>query len=92
MSSNLIELRVGGRYKADQLRKLSGLLKRGLLTRTEFERQKRDVLGPPGNDDECDRGESLIAEALAMLAEPEAAQDSSAANVVSFEKWKPGPA
>jgi Short C-terminal domain len=98
---NIIKLHVGGRFKADELRKLSNLLKRGLLTRAEFDRLKRELLGrsrmgptsstaPSGgeasNEDELDIGESLIAEALAALAEPEESPSLYAANVVSFEK------
>ncbi len=102
MSGNIIKLHVGGRFKADELRKLSSLLKRGILTRTEFERRKGELLGrsrthsiasaPPfegeaRNEDDMDIGETLIAEALAMLTDPEETPNPSAANVVSFEKW-----
>ncbi len=86
MSSNLIKLQVGGRFKADQLRKLSCLLKRGILTRAEFERQKGEVLGRLDNED--DRTDALLMEALAMLAEPQAIPNPSAANVLCFEKRK----
>lgn len=91
MPSDVIKLQVGGRHKADELRKLSNRLKRGILTRVEFERQKAELLGrsrrtaSSSAEDEMDIGESLIAETLAMLAEPEA-PNPFVANVVSFGK------
>ncbi|WP_161607342.1 SHOCT domain-containing protein [Methyloferula stellata] len=89
MPSDIIKLQAGGRHKADELRKLSNRLKRGILTRAEFERQKAELLGrsrrtaSSSTEDEMDVGESLIAEALAMLTEFEA-PNLCAANVVSF--------
>lgn len=89
MPSDIIKLQAGGRHKADELRKLSNRLKRGILTRAEFERQKAELLGrsrrtaSSGSEDQMDIGESLIAEALAMLSEFEA-PNPLAANVVSF--------
>ncbi len=100
MPSNIIKFQTGGRFKADELRKLFKLLKHGMLTRPEFERLRRELLGQSGSplssdapneieardQDELDAGENLIAEALAMLAEPEARANLSAANVVRFAK------
>ncbi len=88
MQSNPIEPRVGGRLKADALRNLSDLVKLGILTRREFERQKATLLGRRRDGDESDRAEALIADALTMLIEGEAPFHPPETNVVSFESRK----